>query len=178
MNRIEYQYVSAIVPCLFAAAAIGAGKLGRRWGVIASTAVLLVVSLACLSGPLASIGTYNASYRPSAAKIDAIRDAMALVPGSAPVTASNNVGAHLSERRRIYIFPVRAEADWVIVDADDTWLAVTGEAEDPVAYRAELAKLRDDKAWRQVFDEDGVLVYRRVSPAPVAAGNQNAGTSG
>jgi uncharacterized membrane protein len=178
MNRIEYQYVSTIVPCLFAAAAIGAGKLGRKWGVIAATSVLVVVGLACLSGPLASIGTYNESYRPSAAKIDAIRDAMALVPDSAPVTASNRIGAHLSARRRILIFPVRAAADWVVVDTDDSWLAETGEAENPVVYRAQLAKLRADTAWRPVFDRDGVLVYRRVSPAPVAAGDQDGGTSG
>ena len=162
MNRIEYQYVSAIVPCLFAAAAIGAGKLGQRWGVIASTAVLVAVALACLSGPLASIGTYNEDYRPSNAKVNALRDAMALVPPSAAVTASNRIGAHLSERRRIFIFPVRSEADWVIVDTDDSWLAETGEAENPRVYRAELARLRADRAWRPLFDRTGVLVYKRV----------------
>jgi uncharacterized membrane protein len=178
MNRIEYQYVSAIVPCLFAAAAIGAGKLGRKWGVVAATCVLVVVGLACLSGPLASIGTYNESYRPSAAKIDAIRDAMALVPASAPVTASNRIGAHLSERRRIFIFPVRSAAEWVVVDTDDSWLAKTGEAENPVVYRSQLARLQADTAWRPVFDRDGVLVYRRVSPAPVAAADGNGGPSG
>ena len=36
----------------------------------------------------------------------AARRALALVPGGAPVSATNTLGAHLSERRRIFSFPV------------------------------------------------------------------------
>ena len=86
-----------------------------------------------------------------------------MIPPSAAVSASNSIGAHLSERRRIFLFPVRADADWVVVDKTDPWLALTGEADDPVRYNAELGQLRRDRRWRLVFDDDGVLVYKRVA---------------
>jgi uncharacterized membrane protein len=170
MNRIEYQYVSGIVPCLFAAAAIGAGRLGRKRALVAAAAVLMAVGIAALSGPLAAIRTYGEGSRapnmrsmPAAgAKLKALRSAIALVPPAAAVTASNRVGAHLSERRRIFLFPVRAHADWVVVDTADTWLAAAGEAVDPKLFDAELAELHRDPAWRLVFHEAGVEAYRRV----------------
>ena len=44
------------------------------------------------------------------ARAGAQRRALALVPDGAPVSATNALGAHLSERRRIFSFPVLAEA--------------------------------------------------------------------
>jgi uncharacterized membrane protein len=162
MNRIEYQYVSTIVACLFAASAIGAGKLGSRRALVATTAVLAFVAIATLSGPLASLDTFGAQgERPSPAKVDAIRSALALLPADAAVSSSNSIGAHLSERRHLYSFPRRALADWVIVDEADPWLASAGERDVPGAYRHMLAQLRLDTSWSRIFERDGVLVYRR-----------------
>jgi len=176
MNRIDYQYVSGIVPCLFAAAAIGAGTLGRRRAVAATTAVLVVGALACLSGPLASIGNYGQGSRPgdmrrepaTGARLDALHSAMALVPPGAAVTASNRIGAHLSARRRIFIFPVRSAAQWVVVDTNNPWMAIADESVDRRLFQKKLADLRRDPHWRLVFDDEGVLVYRRVAPRSVS----------
>ena len=99
----------------------------------------------------------------ASARLEAAREAVKLIPPSAAVSASNSIGAHLSERQRIFLFPVRADADWVVVDKTDPWLALTGEADDPVRYNAELGQLRRDRRWRLVFDDDGVLVYKRVA---------------
>ena len=38
------------------------------------------------------------------------------VPAGVAVSATNTLGAHLSERRRIFSFPVLREARWVAVD--------------------------------------------------------------
>jgi hypothetical protein len=75
------------------------------------------------------------------------------------VSASNRIGAHLSERRRIFIFPVRAQADWVVVDQDDP----ISEAATQPAYRAAVAAILVDPAWAHVFDESGVHVLARRS---------------
>ena len=160
MHRVEYQYVSAIVACLFAASAIGVGRLSRRTALVWTTSVLALVAVASLSGPLASLDTYGVKTRPSPAKVDAERRALALIPGDAAVSSSNAIGAHLSARERIYSFPVRDLADWVIVDVTDDWLA-TRERNLPDLYRAQLAALATDPAWQLVFREDGVRVYRR-----------------
>jgi hypothetical protein len=84
---------------------------------------------------------------------------MALVPQNAAVSASNRIGAQLSERRRIFIFPVRAQADWIVVDHDDP----ISEAAAQPAYRAAVAAILVDPAWAHVFDESGVHVLARRS---------------
>ena len=163
MNRIEYQYVSTIVACLFAASAIGAGKLGPRRAVFVTTAVLALVLVATLSGPLASLDTFDAKEPVASSRAAAIRRALALVPSEAAVSSSNSIGAHLSERRRLYAFPLRARADWVVLDSADPWLASEGERDAPNAYRRAIETLREaTQQWTPVFADDGVLVYRRA----------------
>ena len=142
MNRIEYEYVSTIVACIFAASAIGAGKLGPRRAVFVTTAVLALVLVATLSGPLASLDTFDAKEPVASSRAAAIRRALALVPSEAAVSSSNSIGAHLSERRRLYAFPLRARADWVVLDSADPWLASEGERDAPTAYRRAIERLR------------------------------------
>jgi uncharacterized membrane protein len=165
MNRIEYQYASAIVACLFAAAAIGAGRLGSRRAFVVTTLVLATVAITSVAGPLGAIRTYGAGTRPSATKIEVLNRAVGMIPASAPVSASNNVGAHLSERRRIFSFPIRSQANWVIVDRSDPWLADAGEENNRSLYAEDLRALQADDSWRRVFHEDGVSVFRRVGHA-------------
>ena len=86
------------------------------------------------------------------------RRALELVPDGASVSATNALGAHLSERRRIFSFPVLEEAEWVVVDERRlTFL----DSLRPERARPALAALRRDPQWRRVFAEDGVLVFRR-----------------
>ena len=90
----------------------------------------------------------------------AARRALAVVPDDAPVSATNALGAHLSDRQRIFSFPVLREAEWVVVDS--TRLTFLDSLE-PGRARPALAALRRDPDWRLVFAEDGVLVFRRRS---------------
>jgi hypothetical protein len=82
------------------------------------------------------------------------------VPGDAPVSATNNLGAHLSERRRIFSFPVLREARWVAVDLtrpsylDDA----TGKK-----FAAAYARLRKDRRWQVIRSEDGVIVLHKTT---------------
>jgi hypothetical protein len=82
-----------------------------------------------------------------------------VIPDDAVVSASNAPGAHLSDRRRILSFPYRQDADWVI--ADERRPSYADRAVAPVEAAAAVAWLRRDPAWRLVFAEDGVLVFRR-----------------
>jgi hypothetical protein len=80
------------------------------------------------------------------------------VPDGAPVSATNALGAHLSDRRRIFSFPVLRDAEWVAVDTRRlTYL----DSLRPDRARPALAALRRDPRWRLVFAEDGILVFRR-----------------
>jgi hypothetical protein len=88
----------------------------------------------------------------------ASRRALAVVPADVPVSATNALGAHLSDRRRVFSFPVLREASWVVVDERRlTFL----DSLKPGRAQTALAKLRRDPGWRRLFAEDGVLVFRR-----------------
>jgi hypothetical protein len=80
------------------------------------------------------------------------------VPAGVPVSATNTLGAHLSERRRIFSFPVLREAQWIAVD-----LKRPSYLDGPPGKRfaAAYARLRSDPRWRVVRAEDGVVVLRR-----------------
>ena len=80
------------------------------------------------------------------------------VPAGVPVSATNSLGAHLSERRRIFSFPVLREARWVAVDTKQP-----SYLDDALGRRfaPAYAKLRRDPRWRVVRSEDGVVVLTR-----------------
>jgi hypothetical protein len=87
--------------------------------------------------------------------------ALRLIPDDAGVSATNTLGAHLSKRRRIFSFPVLAEAEWVAVDR--TRPSHRDEAVAPEKFAAALARLQATGRFETMFDEDGILVLRRKS---------------
>jgi hypothetical protein len=92
---------------------------------------------------------------------DRIADrALRLIPSNAPVSATNVLGGHLSERRRIFSFPRLRDAEWVAID--ETRPSYLDRADAPASGTAAVRRLRNDKRWRLVFSEDGVLIFRRV----------------
>ena len=148
-TSVRTHYAATIAPALLVAAVFGAAKLGSRAAYAAAAAA--AVSTVAL-GPVGRV-EINADEHDSAA-----RSAVALVPPDAAVSATNSLGAHLSERERIFSFPVLREARWVAVDTRRlTYL----DSLRPERARPALAALREDPEWRLVFARDGVLVFRR-----------------
>jgi hypothetical protein len=88
-----------------------------------------------------------------------VERALRLVPPDAPVSATNTLGAHLSERRRVFSFPVLAESEWIVVDGHRPSYRDRNDA--PAAFRDALSRIREDGRFEVVFDEDRVLVLRR-----------------
>jgi hypothetical protein len=84
---------------------------------------------------------------------------VALIPPSAAVSATNGLGAHLSERRRIFSFPVLGEAQWVAVDLQrPSYRDELGHADE---LRRAVIAIRADGRFRIVFAEDGIVVLHR-----------------
>jgi hypothetical protein len=75
------------------------------------------------------------------------------------VSATNTLGAHLSERRRVFSFPVVGEARWIAIDSRRP--SYRDQADAPLRSAAALRRLRASGRWRLVFAEDGILVLRR-----------------
>ena len=163
-SSIHYHYVAAEIPILFAAAAIGAGKLGR-WAGTAGTVVVLTAILGNYwlgPIPLWRFVPGGQTFQAKSAHIsrhDRIAARMLkLIPATAPVTATNSLGAHLSERKRIFSFPYLRDASWVIVDEQKPSL---GDHNDHRRGLKRIQQLRHDPRFRLVAAADGVLIFRR-----------------
>jgi len=163
-SSIHYHYVAAEIPILFAAAAIGAGKLGR-WAGTAGTVVVLTAILGNYwlgPIPLWRFVPGGQTFQAKSAHIsrhDRIAARMLkLIPATAPVTATNSLGAHLSERKRIFSFPYLRDATWVIVDERKPSL---GDHNDHRLGLKRIQQLRHDPRFRLVAAADGVLIFRR-----------------
>ena len=148
-TSVKTHYAATAIPALLAATVYGVARVGERAGFVAA--------LAALAGAIA-LGPVGRVDVAAGAHDAAARRALAVVPDDAPVSATNALGAHLSERQRIFSFPVLREAEWVVVDS--TRLTFLDSLE-PERARPALAALRRDPDWRLVFDEDGILVFQR-----------------
>ncbi len=96
-------------------------------------------------------------HAPNAAHRAVVRDALALVPGDASVSAQNTLLPHLSERAKILEFPQVEDAAYVVVDPS---LPVTGQAR-AAGYAARIESL-PALGYELIFDHDGVKVFRRT----------------
>ena len=85
--------------------------------------------------------------------------ALDLIPSGEGVSATNTLGAHLSARRRVLSFPFLEDAKWVAADETQPGYA---DRYAPVPTAVQLAALRRNPEWHLVFEEDGILVFRRA----------------
>lgn len=160
-TSIHFHYTGALVPVLFAAAVLGAKRIPRDAGV---ALVALALASNYVLGAIPVWSTFPGGQDLEASTFDVdghdrvTRRALDLVPDEAVVSASNSLGAHLSARERILSFPRLDDADWVVADERSPGYA---DRFAPVPYANALARLRKDDRWRLVFEEDGVLVFRR-----------------
>jgi uncharacterized membrane protein len=169
-TSIHFHYTAGALPGLMVAAVLGAARLRRRYqwarrpegrAVVVSTLVAGI-----LLGPLpvwshvpfgSDLGT---SEHVVGRRARIAERALRLVPPDEPVSATNTLAAHLSERRRVFSFPVLAEARWVAVDlARPSYRDQLGRVTE---LRAAVDALRASGRFRVVFDEDRILVLRRV----------------
>ena len=165
-------YIAAIVPFLFAGMIFGLARLpSERRGTPVLLALSLSVVLSAVFGPWPlAPGRTPLWYQTTvpARRVVALEAATSLVPPGAAVASTNKVGSHLSARRYVYTLPVIGRATWVVVDTSDPWLVDPTRpflVRRPKALRLLTARLRRSAGWANVFDEEGVLVFRRTSAA-------------
>ncbi len=165
-HSIAYHYVAAEVPFLYAAAVLGLARVGRwvrrrGWSADRETypfrhlasVVLVVALLSTLTvGPLSGARRGWGLVR-SPAHIALLNQAVAMVPAGASVSADSALGAHLSARPRIYIFPVLCDAQYVLLDSEGRYGAQRTQA---------LKRLRRNSDYTLRFADNGVMLFERV----------------
>jgi uncharacterized membrane protein len=176
---IENQYAAVIIPFVIAAMIAGLARIRRRATSRVGRAVVgrpTVVSAVMIGtvlvsgyhlGPLpiwddlpggSDYRTYEFTVAPHTRAMAAAVD---LVPDDVPVSAGNLLGARLSARKRIYSFPVIADAQWVLVDTTRPFLVDRLALGTP--HAAEVRRMNADRRFEVVYDTDGVIVWRRTA---------------
>jgi uncharacterized membrane protein len=162
-RSIHFHYVAGEIPILFAAAAVGLGRLGRWAGPAATGAVVATLIANYALGPIPLWRFVPGGATLQAKNVHVSRhDRIAarqlrLIPAAAVVSATNSLGAHLSARRRIFSFPFVRGAEWVIVDERRPSI---GDHYDEKGGLAKIRKFRRDRRFRLVSAADGVFVFR------------------
>jgi uncharacterized membrane protein len=150
-TTVSYQYTAGIIPFVVAASILGAARLRRRRPK-PSALLVVVITFAVLSPLVPSVAALHGQ---SEREIAATRAALKVIPQSVPVSASETLGAYVSNRRSVATFPIISRADWVLVGP-----LATGETR-PDAFRRKLDRLRKSERWRTVFSSAGVWVFHR-----------------
>lgn len=166
---IYFHYTAGLIPALFAASVLGAKRLvGRRPSVLPWLGPALVALAVVANFRLGAIPAWGylpggEDFQRSSINVTAhdriAERALRLIPGGAVVSTTNSLGAHLSERRRVLSLPRLSDATWVA--ADETRSSYLDRIS-PLPAAVALVNLRRHPDWRLVFQEDGILVFRRV----------------
>ena len=181
-RRIEFHYTAMEIPFVYAALVLGLMRLWRWLGggcrraeaamtgqrLPRETLALFVLAVALganfVLGPL-PFSLPGAAYDGRAyarTSHDAVLDqAVRLIPEDAVVSVNNNVGAQLSARPVVYVFPYFATADYVIVDERHPFFY---DREDTRLHQLALGRLVMDPRFQSIFAKDGVYVFKRVTP--------------
>ena len=200
VQSVQYHYAVLLVPFLVAAAMLGLARLMERGrparlaeflthpGLVAGVLVAAVVLAGARQGPLPIWGwlpggwsgsPLHAFTRDDQAK--ALQRAVDIIPPDARVSAVNVAGAHLSERRRVLLFPNRIGNAQYVVVADSERLRQMAQQRPtlrPPGYRFAALRLARSNRWEVVFEQDEVRVYRRIPRPVVPAGGLNGGLAG
>jgi uncharacterized membrane protein len=169
-SSIYFHYTAGLIPPLVIASVLGAARLTRNRPRVRHLLGPGIVVLALLSNfwlgalPVWASVPYGNTFQKNETKVTAhdriAALAIAVIPSHAAVSATNGLGAHLSARRRILSFPRLDQAAWVAVDETD---GSYNDGRAPLPMETDVMVLRRNSAWRLVFEQDGVLVFRRVS---------------
>ena len=167
-TSIHFHYTAGAIPGLVTASVLGVAWIGRRRPGSVATLVRLAVVVSLVSGmvlgPLpfwshVPFGSDLATRDHIITRHDRVAArVLRAIPSGVPVSATNTLGAHLSDRRRIFSFPYLGEARWVAVDlGHPSYL----DAARSTRFLPALSALRADPRWRVERQEDGVIILRR-----------------
>jgi uncharacterized membrane protein len=175
-HQLRFHYLATAAPLLAAGTVAGLARVrSARRPLLAPLLVLLVV-VACFTswryGP--APWARDPVAIPAGPTDQARRQALALVPEGAPVSAQYNLVPHLGHRVEVYEFPNPFRAvNWGLAGDEHPQAAVEGLQFVVVERdllgdqdRQLLDRLRADPAWRTAFDRDNVVVLERREAGP------------
>jgi hypothetical protein len=151
-TSIPYHWTAGIMPFAVAATIFGAARLKRNPDRV-SLYVLTGAACIAIYSPIYLVRSDLSAWGSPArsAKVHAVD----LVPSGAPVSASNQLGGHLSARRYSFIFPTVGRASWIVLDRTDPTYRDTG------GYLRAVHEIESSPSWELRYSSHGVIVLRK-----------------
>jgi uncharacterized membrane protein len=153
-TSINFHWTAGIVPFVVAASIFGAARFGQRAVPLSMWVLAASAALAIWSPVYLGVRDVHALGSPT---VSAKSHAVGLIPDGVPVSATNQLGGHLSERRYIYTFPAVGRARWLVLDRHDPTEA------DIAGFKTDVRKYESSKAWRIVFASHGIFVLHKAN---------------
>jgi hypothetical protein len=103
---------------------------------------------------------FHSSYYHRRESLPEIKEALAMIPADAPVSASSRLTPHLAFREKAYWYPDLNDAEYVAVNLDkpDEEYYPFPSAD---AYRASVQQLRENADWELIYDKKNMLLFKR-----------------
>lgn len=150
-SLVNSHYAASIAAVLFGATIFGAARSADPARL--ASVVLPAAFLTAVISPFWTALPVARDVVTASPLLQAERHAVGTIPDGVTVSASNKLGGHLSNLRRILLFPVIRDANWIAVDTADT--------EGASSFRAVVERLRKRRSFAIVSDSHGIVVMRR-----------------
>jgi uncharacterized membrane protein len=147
-------YAASTAAVLFGATVLGAARAADPDRL--ARAVLAAVAVVAVISPFWTAVPVGRDAVTRTAPVEAKQHAVSLIPDGVPVSATNILASHLSNRRQILLFPVIRDAEWIVADMADR--------EGAAPFRPVVRRLREHGRFAVVYDSNGIVVMRRITP--------------
>lgn len=161
MHQIYYQYSATVTPFIFIAAIYGVKLLLKKFPEIPYQAICFVLLIFTMTaaynyGPLPfAKKPNNIWYKKPLVNRAAVDNYLVNIPLDKKVSASNNLGSHLSHRRFIYVIPNGfREADMILFLLQDP-------------SKSELKifdEVSENKNFTLEFKDNNFYVFKKINP--------------
>lgn len=160
LRQIYYHYASVITPFAFIAAIYGFKNLQKKIPIMFLGVYLLAFALLSASsfGPLPEAKNPNIiMFVNPQPKKEVIKKVISQIPKEYTVAATNNLGAHLSQRQRLYTIPEGIDqADILIFLLNDGFAQPSLEAQKEM-----VEKLGRNPDYEELFRKDDFFLFKK-----------------
>jgi uncharacterized membrane protein len=167
LYRFEAWRLATVLPVLFAAVAVGLGRLPRRrasW----LTALLMGTTVVGFSlfSPAPLGGTYDAALYDVTEHHRLAAEIVKAVPADASVATQARYVPHLSHREHIYHYP------WIVIGVEDTDCILLDRHSNPYPFSEDeldqkITDIVTDPTYEIVLEADGIYLFRRQRTLPI-----------
>ncbi len=162
LHQIYYQYSSTVTPFIFLSAIFAISKIKRRIPELSYGAIGLIIFIMTLVsaydfGPLPYAKKANLEMFKNPLQIRSTIDRyISSLPQMQSIASTNNLGSHLSHRKKVYVIPQG-------INKADTIMFLIANSTNENEKKA-LKKLQTDPNYKAVLNEQNFYVFKKATP--------------